>query len=675
MHVEAMNVRPYERRWSALLVLCLSLVIIGMDNTILNVALPTLARDLGASVSELQWIVDAYILVFAGLLLTMGAVGDRFGRKLALNIGLVVFAAGSVASAFAGSAEVLIASRAAMGIGGALIMPATLSIITNVFPPHERGRAIGMWAGVAGMGIVLGPVIGGWLLEHFWWGSVFLVNVPIVAVAILAGWPLVPASRDPKATPLDTVGAGLSIVALAILVYGIIEAPENGWTAPLTLSAFAIAAILFLALVWWERRVEHPMLRMDFFRNPRFSAASAAITLVFFALFGSVFLLTQHLQFVLGYSPLQAGLRVLPVATVVVAAPLSARLVEVIGTKIVVAAGLFIVGAALTLLSTVDVQSGYGLVAASIAGLGTGMGFTMAPATESIMGSLPLAKAGVGSAMNDTTRQVGGALGVAVLGSILASSYGAAIQPALQGLPPQLAQGAGDSIGAAQMVAAQLGCKGRRWRKGRARRSSTGWATRCCSAPALLRWEPCWSSCSSLPEPGLAPRLRRRWRLPRGGAWKPEDALHNHWASLRLRSMGRLAGLWTTFWSADGAGEPDGTTYSRLERILCGWNWRPHPHRGHRCLLRGHEADDQIVTDRPRIRQGDKGRVPAPYLRIGENRADQGGSSASNVDGAGRHTSANYGESWRLGAAATNSPPGRSTRCAPLIAASGWARW
>jgi hypothetical protein len=289
---------------------------------------------------------------------------------------------------------------------------------------------------------------------------VFLVNVPIVAVAILAGWPLVPASRDPKATPLDTVGAGLSIVALAILVYGIIEAPENGWTAPLTLSAFAIAAILFLALVWWERRVEHPMLRMDFFRNPRFSAASAAITLVFFALFGSVFLLTQHLQFVLGYSPLQAGLRVLPVATVVVAAPLSARLVEVIGTKIVVAAGLFIVGAALTLLSTVDVQSGYGLVAASIAVLGTGMGFTMAPATESIMGSLPLAKAGVGSAMNDTTRQVGGALGVAVLGSILASSYGAAIQPALQGLPPQLAQGAGDSIGAAQMVAAQLGVQG-----------------------------------------------------------------------------------------------------------------------------------------------------------------------------------------------------------------------
>jgi EmrB/QacA subfamily drug resistance transporter len=451
---------PYERRWSALLVLCLSLVVIGMDNTILNVALPTLARDLQATASELQWIVDAYILVFAGLLLTMGALGDRFGRKLALNIGLFVFVAGSVASAFAGSAEVLIGSRAAMGIGGALIMPSTLSIITNVFPPHERGRAIGMWAGVAGLGIVLGPVIGGWLLEHFWWGSVFLVNVPVVAVAISAGWPLVPESRDPKATPLDPVGAALSIAALVTLVYGIIGAPENGWTDPVTLGAFGSAAVLSIVLIWWERRTPHPMLRMEFFRNPRFSAASAAIMMVFFALFGSVFLLTQHLQFVLGYTPLEAGVRILPVAALVVAAPLSARLVEAIGTKIVVAAGLLIVATALTLLSTVDTGSGYGVVAASIAVLGTGMGFTMAPATESIMGSLPLAKAGVGSAMNDTTRQVGGALGVAVLGSILASSYGAAIEPALRGAPSQLAQAAGDSIGAATTIAAQLGAQG-----------------------------------------------------------------------------------------------------------------------------------------------------------------------------------------------------------------------
>jgi EmrB/QacA subfamily drug resistance transporter len=458
--VSALDGEPYERRWWALLVLCLSLVVIGMDNTILNVTLPTLARDLRATASELQWMVDAYILVFAGLLLTMGALGDRFGRKLALNVGLLVFVAGSVASAFAGSAGVLIASRAAMGIGGALIMPSTLSIITNVFPTRERGRAIGVWAGVAGFGIILGPVIGGWLLEHFWWGSVFLVNVPVVAVAILAGVPLVPESKDPNATPLDPVGAGLSIAALVTLVYGIIEAPDRGWTDALILGLFAVAAVLAVLFIWWERRVEHPMLRIEFFRNPRFSAASAAITMTFFALFGSVFLLTQHLQFVLGYSPLEAGFRVLPVAAMIVTAPLSARIVERIGTKIVVTAGLLTVATGLWLLSTVDVASGYGLVAASVAILGTGMGLTMAPATESIMGSLPLAKAGVGSAMNDTTRMVGGALGVAVLGSILASSYGSAIEPALRGAPPQIAEAAGDSIGAATTIAARLGPQG-----------------------------------------------------------------------------------------------------------------------------------------------------------------------------------------------------------------------
>jgi EmrB/QacA subfamily drug resistance transporter len=450
----------YQRRWWALAVLCLSLVVLGMDNTILNVTLPTLARDLGATASQLQWMVDSYILVFAGLLLSMGALGDRFGRKLALNAGLLVFVAGSAASALAGSAEVLIASRAAMGIGAALIMPSTLSIITNIFPPTERGRAIGVWAGVAGLGIVLGPVVGGWLLERFWWGSVFLVNLPVVALAILAGLPLVPESRDPNATPLDPIGAALSIAALVTLVYGIIQAPEHGWTDPLMLGAFGVAVVLTVAFVWWERHIQHPMLQMKLFGNPRFSAASGAIAMVFFALFGSVFLLTQHLQFVLGYSPLQAGVRILPIAALIVAAPLAARLVERIGTKLVVFAGLLIVAGALWLLSTVELGDGYGLVAGVQALLGAGMGFVMAPATESIMGSLPLAKAGVGSAMNDTTRQVGGALGVAVLGSILAASYRAAMGPALGGAPPPIAQAAGDSIGAAATIAARLGPPG-----------------------------------------------------------------------------------------------------------------------------------------------------------------------------------------------------------------------
>jgi EmrB/QacA subfamily drug resistance transporter len=450
----------YERRWWALLVLCLSLVIVVMDNTILNVALPTLARDLLTTGSELQWIVDAYVLVFAGLVLTMGSLGDRFGRKLTLNGGLVLFAAASVASAFADSPGVLVASRAGMGIGGALIMPSTLSIITSMFPPRERSRAIGVWAGVAGLGIVLGPVVGGWLLESFWWGSVFLVNVPVVTVAILAGWRLVPESRDPRATPLDPLGAGLSIAGLVMLVYGIIEAPENGWTDPLILGSLGIAAVVSVGFIFWERRVEHPMLRIEFFRNPRFSVASIAISITFFALFGSVFLLTQHLQFVLGYTPLEAGLRILPVAVLIVVAPLSARLVEAVGTKLVVFAGLVGLGGGLLLLSTVEVTSGYGVVAWSLFAFGTGMGLIMPPATDSIMGSLPLAKAGVGSAMNDTTRMVGGALGVAVLGSGLASSYGSAIEPALRQMPLEVAQAAGDSIGGASSIAAQLGPQG-----------------------------------------------------------------------------------------------------------------------------------------------------------------------------------------------------------------------
>jgi hypothetical protein len=289
---------------------------------------------------------------------------------------------------------------------------------------------------------------------------VFLINLPVVALAIGAGWPLVPNSRDPSATPLDPIGAALSIAALVALVYGIIQAPEHGWTDPVILAAFAAAAVLSVAFIWWERRLQHPMLPMEFFRNPRFSAASGAIAMAFFVLFGSVFLLTQHLQFVLGYTPLQAGVRVLPVAVLIVAAPLAAWLTERIGTKLVVAAGLLVVAGALWLLSTVQLGDGYGLVAATLALLGCGMGLTVAPATESIMGSLPLAKAGVGSAMNDTTRQVGGALGVAVLGSILASGYGAAIQPTLRGAPPQLAQAAGEGIGVAAAIAAQLGPQG-----------------------------------------------------------------------------------------------------------------------------------------------------------------------------------------------------------------------
>ncbi|MDA2978408.1 MAG: DHA2 family efflux MFS transporter permease subunit [Actinomycetota bacterium] len=447
----------HRRRWLTLAVLSLSLVIIGLDNTILNVALPTLVRELDASASQLQWMVDSYVLVFAGLLLTMGALGDRFGRKLALNAGLVIFGAASVFAAFAGSADALIIARSLMGVGGALIMPSTLSIITNIFTGAERGRAIAAWAAVAGLGIVIGPALGGWLLEHYWWGSIFLINIFIVGVAILLGFALVPESKDPTATPLDPIGALLSIAGLVGLVYSIIEAPSNGWLDAATLIGFALATVLLGAFFWWERQSEHPMLRLEFFKNPRFSAASGAIALVFFAMFGTVFMLTQYMQFVLLFSPLEAGIRIMPIATMIIAAPVAARTVERLGSKVVVAAGLTVVAGAMAWLATLDINSGYGHIAITLSFLGVGMGAAMAPATESIMCSVPLAKAGVGSAMNDTTRQIGGALGVAVLGSVLASSYSSAMAPIVGVLPPEAAEIAGDSIGGAFAVASRLG--------------------------------------------------------------------------------------------------------------------------------------------------------------------------------------------------------------------------
>jgi len=449
----------YARRWLILFVLCFSLLVIVLDNTILNVAIPTIVRDLDASNSQLQWMVDSYVLVFAGLLLTAGSLGDRFGRRGALQVGFILFGLGSVASALADTADQLIATRAAMGIGAAFIMPATLSIITNVFPADERGRAIGFWAGTAGVGVALGPLAGGFLLEHYYWGSIFLVNVPIVIFGLVCGWFVIPTSKDPAAPKLDLVGAGLSIAGLTALLYGIIEAPESGWTSAPILTAFAIAILLLSTFVAWERRSEHPMLSMRFFKNPRFTAASAAIAMVFFALFGSIFLLTQYFQFVLDYSPLQAGVRLLPFAvTMMVAAPTSAHLAKRFGTKLVVASGLLLVGLSMLLFLGLEPDSSYGDIVWRLILMSTGMGLTMAPSTESIMGSLPLSKAGVGSAVNDTVRQVGGALGVAVVGSALSSIYAQRIDDALRGslVPPEGQEAARRSLGGAIGVAQQV---------------------------------------------------------------------------------------------------------------------------------------------------------------------------------------------------------------------------
>ena len=455
----------HQRRWWILGVLCLSLLIIVVDNSILNVALPTLARPasqggLDATTSQLQWMVDAYTLVFAGLLLTAGSLGDRFGRRGALQVGLSVFGLGSLLSAMSSSPGQLIASRALMGVGGAFIMPGTLSLITNVFEGKERGRAIAIWAGVAGLAVAIGPVTGGFLLEHFYWGSIFLVNLPIVAVALGAGVLIMPTSKDPTAPKLDLVGAALSIAGLVSLVYAFIEAPTEGWSDTKILGALGIAAVLLVTFFVWERRSTHPMLDMNFFKNPRFTSASASISILFFAMFGTIFLLTQYFQFVLGYSPLKAGVVLLPLAlTMMVVAPLSARVVERVGTKIVVGTGLFL--AALGVLSFVqlDVSTGYGNIFWRLILMAVGMGLTMAPATESIMGSLPLAKAGVGSAVNDTTRQVGGALGVAIIGSVLASTYGSKVGDAVAGqqLPNGVANDAKNSLGFALETASRLG--------------------------------------------------------------------------------------------------------------------------------------------------------------------------------------------------------------------------
>src|SRR2546423_5688427 len=447
----------HSQRWWTLAVLCLSLVIVVVGNTVLNVALPTLIRELHASNSALQWVVDAYGLVFAGLLLTAGALGDRFGRKGALTTGLLIFGGRSAVAAFATSGGQLIALRAIMGIGAALIMPATLSILTNVFPPHERAKAIAIWAGLAGAGAAIGPVTSGFLLEHFWWGSVFLVNVPLVVAALAGGRVLVPNSKNPNVEPLDPVGAALSMVGLCGVLYGIIEGPVHGWTAPATVGPLLSGLAVLVVFGLWELRAEHPMLDLRFFRNPTFSSATAAINLVFFAMFGTFFLLTQYLQLVLGYGTLEAGVRMLPMPfTMMVAAPSSAKFVEKFGNRKVVSTGLLILGLGLLLLAQSGVDTPYWHLVVAIVTMAAGMGLSMAPSTTGIMASLPLRKAGVGSAVNDTTRELGGALGVAVLGSLLASKVTAAVPASVAGLPAPAPAAVRSSLGGALGVARAL---------------------------------------------------------------------------------------------------------------------------------------------------------------------------------------------------------------------------
>jgi EmrB/QacA subfamily drug resistance transporter len=434
--VDGVPAEVYARRWRILGVLCLSLTIVMVGNSTLNVALPSLTRQLGASNTELQWIVDAYGLVFAGLLFPAGAIGDRFGRKRTLQTGLFVFLVGSVLATMSDSSGQLIFARAVMGAAAAFVMPSTLSSLTTAFPARERARAIGMWAGVSAAGAAIGPVASGLLLEHFWWGSVFLVNIPLIVLAIVLGRRLVPESRNPAGHPLDLPGAGLAMVAVTALVFAIIEAPTHGWTAPATLAAFAVSALAGVAFVVRERTAAHPMLPLQLFRDRRFSVSSAGIALAFFAMFGTWFLTAQYLQFVLGLSPLQAGLVFLPFSVIILlASPQAPKFVVRFGGRAVASTGFVCVAIGLFAFSRLGVDSPVWAIYLSIVPMAFGMAIVTSPLTAAIMTSVPPGIAGVGSAMNDTTRELGGALGVAVLGSITTTRFATELAPSLSGLP------------------------------------------------------------------------------------------------------------------------------------------------------------------------------------------------------------------------------------------------
>jgi EmrB/QacA subfamily drug resistance transporter len=448
--------------WAVLCVLCVAVLVVNIDMTILNVALPTLVRKLHATSSGLQWIVDAYAMAFGGLLLVAGSLADRLGRKRLLLAGFCTFATGSLGAAFSGSVGVLIAWRAVMGTGAAMTVPAGLSILDNVFPdPHERARAIGVWGGMMGVGIALGPLAGGLLLSRFWWGSVFLVNVPLLVIGAIAAWRVVPESRNPAADRADPFGAMLSIVGVGMLLWAIIEAPTDGWTSAAVVLAGIAAIAILAAFVGWERRSDHPMLKLKFFRSPSFSAATGALLLGLFALSGSLFVITQVLQFDLGFSPLQAGERTLPMAGLIaITAPLSAPIVRAIGSKATATAGLAAIAGGLWWAAAVStVSASYADVLPGMLVVGVGAGLLMPTAANSVLGSIPRAEAGIGSGTYGVAIQIGAALGVAVIGSALSTRYQNHITTVLAShpVPEPVLHTITGSLGGALGVAAAVG--------------------------------------------------------------------------------------------------------------------------------------------------------------------------------------------------------------------------
>jgi EmrB/QacA subfamily drug resistance transporter len=445
-----------SRRGLILAAVCLAAFAINVDTTIVNVALPSLTRQLGAGTRDLQWIVDGYNLAFAALVLSAGSIGDRFGRRPALLTGLLGFGAASVVAALCTNPGQLIAARFVMGTFAALIFPTTLAVISNTFPERgERAKAIGVWGAVTGLGVAVGPVTGGLLLSWFSWPSVFLALVPVSLLAAAIVFRVVPESRDPRAPRVDRLGLLTATIAIGALVYTIIEAPGRGWDSVDSLIGFTLALVATVLFVRIERRREHPMLDVSLFRERAFSAASGSITVAFFALFGFIFLITQYFQFIRGYSTLSTGVRILPVAlSIGIASVLGARLAERLGTRVIVSSGLLLFGGAFLWISQAATNTSYTIIVVQMLMMGSGLGMTSAPATESILSVLSPAKAGVGSAVNDATREAGGTLGVAIIGSVYASLYTSSLaHGAIAKLPAQALQSAKSSVGAGLAVA------------------------------------------------------------------------------------------------------------------------------------------------------------------------------------------------------------------------------
>ncbi|MQY03923.1 DHA2 family efflux MFS transporter permease subunit [Actinomadura macrotermitis] len=449
----------HTRRWWGLGALALAMLALGFDMTILNVALTTLSQDLHAGTGALQWIVDSYVLVFAALLLPAGALGDRFGRKRLLLAGLAIFGAASLAGAYAGGTGGVIAARAFMGVGAAIIMPLSMSMLPAIFPPAERTRAIALWTASMALGLPLGPLTGGWLLEHFWWGSIFLINVPLAAVGGLAVALLLPETRDPAAPPVDGIGALLSMAGLVALVYGVIEGPARGWGDPLVLGAVAAALVLLTGFTLWERRLAQPMVDLALFRDRVFVWSLVAGIFATLVMAGALFVLPQYLQAVQGHGAFGTGLRLIPMLLGLMAGGLATdRLTGPVGRKPIIVTGLFVLAAGLGLGALTGTGDGYGFAAGWLSVTGAGIGLTLIPAMDALLASMPDDQAGRGSGLVQTLRQTGSALGIAGLGSLVSSVYRDRI--ATGGLPAEAAHAARDSVGEAALVAAQLCFRG-----------------------------------------------------------------------------------------------------------------------------------------------------------------------------------------------------------------------